>query len=76
MLLRSVDSIPRDFSPVQDCLLLPLLSTINADSSYRRKPASWLCRAKVSDLLKYCPNGHYLLPKTPSELGPDKTIAT
>ncbi|CEP11421.1 hypothetical protein [Parasitella parasitica] len=80
MLVHSVDGIPRDFSSIQadalDCLLLPLLSAITADSSFRPKPASRLFRTKVSNLFKYCPTSHYWLPKTPSELRPDKTIAT
>lgn len=73
MVVRSVDCIPRDISRVKanplDCLLLPITSTITADSVYHPGPGSRLTKAKVSDLFSYCPTGHFLLPKPPTDLG-------
>ena len=73
MVVRSVDCIPRDISRVKanplDCLLLLITSTITADLVYHPGPGSRLTRAKVSDLFSYCPTGHFLLPKPPTDLG-------
>ncbi|KAI8635760.1 hypothetical protein BD408DRAFT_438642 [Parasitella parasitica] len=59
------------------CWIYPLLFSRASSSSVpyifyiAAHPTSRLYLTNVSNLFKYCPiTGHYLLPKTPSELGP------